>query len=693
MIKYLKESNSEGRLLNMESRLLTKSRFKLAMECPGKLNYTGKNDYANKQIENSFLQALAEGGFQVGELAKLYYPNGHEIKTLDYERAVEETNQLLNKEKCVIYEAALKYQDMFVRVDILVKNGSKIDIIEVKSKSVKIDSELPDVKKEKIFLTKKEEINKVWEPYLYDIAFQKYVATQSLAKFDVSANLVLVNKASICPTDGLNQKFKIVKDKSERKYAIVSDQLTEEDLAEKLLVKINMDNLCNKIYEASYSDEELSFIDIVKKYAYLYKNDIMEYPEISIACKNCEFKASEEDLQAGLKSGYHECFNKQLNWTDRDFNEATIFDLWDNRNTRRQIENGLIKLSQLELKDIEPATNRNMKSEEKNGLSKIDRQWLQIEKNRNNDMSAYVDKEGLRKEIETWEFPYHFIDFETAMPAIPYNRGRKPYEGIAFQFSHHIVYKDGTIEHKGQYLNTNPGEFPNYEFLRQLKSQLDRDRGSIFRYATHENTYLNLIYEQLASEREQVRDSEELLKFIIDITQPSSSNITSSAQEMFRPNIVGNRNMIDMLEVVKKYYYSPYMKGSNSIKVVLPSILKDSTYIREKFSKPIYGIDKEIKSLNFPEKIWVEYKDGAIRDPYELLPNIFEDLDYVNYDLIDREDRISDGGAAMTAYERLQFEKIPDNIREKMEVGLLKYCELDTLAMVMIYEAWKNMLD
>src|SRR5690554_237327 len=131
----------------MENRFLTKSRFKLAMECPGKLNYTGKVEYANRQVENSFLQALAEGGFQVGELAKLYYPGGHDIRTLDYERAVEETNQLLKKDKCIIYEAALKYQDMFVRVDILVKDGYKIDIIEVKSKSVEIDSELPDAKK------------------------------------------------------------------------------------------------------------------------------------------------------------------------------------------------------------------------------------------------------------------------------------------------------------------------------------------------------------------------------------------------------------------------------------------------------------------------------------------------------------------------------------------------------------------
>ena len=58
-------------------RVLSKSRFKLGLECPNKLYYTGKKDYANKKNENPFLEALAKGGFQVEELARLYYPGGH----------------------------------------------------------------------------------------------------------------------------------------------------------------------------------------------------------------------------------------------------------------------------------------------------------------------------------------------------------------------------------------------------------------------------------------------------------------------------------------------------------------------------------------------------------------------------------------------------------------------------------------
>ena len=54
-------------------KYLTKSRFKLATECPTKLFYTGKQEYANTSLDNPFLEALADGGYQVGELAKHYF--------------------------------------------------------------------------------------------------------------------------------------------------------------------------------------------------------------------------------------------------------------------------------------------------------------------------------------------------------------------------------------------------------------------------------------------------------------------------------------------------------------------------------------------------------------------------------------------------------------------------------------------
>jgi uncharacterized protein YprB with RNaseH-like and TPR domain len=54
---------------------------------------------------------------------------------------------------------------------------------------------------------------------------------------------------------------------------------------------------------------------------------------------------------------------------------------------------------------------------------------------------------------------------------------------------------------------------------------------------------------------------------------------------------------------------------------------------------------------------------------------------------------IADGGAALTAYAKLQYQDMTAAEREEITTGLLKYCELDTLAMVMIYEHLKEICD
>ena len=91
------------------ARYLTKSRFKLAAECPTKLFYTGKEKiYRNIKQEDSFLAMLADGGYQVGELAKLYYPEGIEVSAVGHEEALSQTAELLQQDQVTIFEAPTK---------------------------------------------------------------------------------------------------------------------------------------------------------------------------------------------------------------------------------------------------------------------------------------------------------------------------------------------------------------------------------------------------------------------------------------------------------------------------------------------------------------------------------------------------------------------------------------------------------
>ncbi len=59
---------------------------------------------------------------------------------------------------------------------------------------------------------------------------------------------------------------------------------------------------------------------------------------------------------------------------------------------------------------------------------------------------------------------------------------------------------------------------------------------------------------------------------------------------------------------------------------------------------------------------------------------------------MDEESGIYDGGAAMAAYGKIQFTNMPDAEREKITKALLRYCELDTLAMVIILEEFRELL-
>ncbi|TAE62042.1 MAG: methionine--tRNA ligase [Bacteroidetes bacterium] len=55
--------------------------------------------------------------------------------------------------------------------------------------------------------------------------------------------------------------------------------------------------------------------------------------------------------------------------------------------------------------------------------------------------------------------------------------------------------------------------------------------------------------------------------------------------------------------------------------------------------------------------------------------------DYIN-DFVNKEN----GGAAMAAYNEIQFAATTEERKQELKAQLLKYCELDTLAMVMVYE-------
>ena len=641
-------------------RVLTKSIFKLALECPNKLFYTKKTEYANQKEQDTFLQSLAEGGFQVEELARMHYPEGEllEGKDGDYEFLHQWTERKLKNEKQIIFEAAFLHENFFVRTDILIKEGNRIKIVEVKAKSFQSDDDY-------LFIGKKGGITSSWKPYLFDLAFQVYVVKKCYPSFEVSAYFMLADKNKTASIDGLNQLFRISSDANNR-TGVLKLVKSVDEIGDSVLGEVCVDSIIERILSDRYRyNNALSFGEAVEQFRKWYLNDTYPNWPLSFgACKSCEFRSKDHSK----KSGYHECFKKQKGWIAADLEKPNIFDIWNFRKGNKLFEEGKFFLEDFNISDI----GLKEKTEK---LSTSERQWIQIEKAVHNDLSVYVDMDGLKDEMDSWKWPLHFIDFETSAVALPFTKGMSPYEQVAFQFSHHKLESDGTISHESEFLSNRAGHFPNFEFVRALKASLSVDDGTIFRFSNHENTILNAIYNQLLNSAES--DKEELLEFIQSITQSKNSSV-----EKWN----GNRNMVDLCQVIKDYYYNPLTKGSNSIKAVLPAALTTSSLLQEKYTKPLSAIN--VTSKNFPsDHIWLKKSNGEVVSPYLMLPPLFEGWTEEEMERsISEMESLADGGAALTAFGKLQYQDMSDEERQSISDGLLKYCELDTLAMVMIFE-------
>lgn len=648
------------------TKYLTKSKYQLAMQCPTKLYYASHNDYVNKLEDNSFLEALAEGGHQVGELAKCYFPDGQFINSLNIDEAINQTRKLLKLDNVVIFEAAIVFEQCLVRVDVLEKIGNSIRIIEVKAKScVGSDSNQ--------FLNKNgDKIQSGWKPYIEDVAFQKWVVKSAFPQSSVVAKLMLVNKSSTSEVSGLNQSFRISNEDNITNVSFIGDAQAIRN-AKPLLIAVSADSSAQMIYD-EIDINGRNYSQRIVHYCALINANEKAKPVLTSKCSACEFRVAENDLGEGEKSGFLECWKQVTGLSSTELSQPLSIDVWNSRKKNDWLESGIYLMSALDENDIAIKAGDN-------GLSQSERQWKQVEKNINNDDTPYLDVTALQHEVDSWTYPLHFIDFETNKSAIPFHEGRRPYEQIAFQYSHHQVEKDGSVKHAGQFLNTEPTEFPNYDFVRSLKAELSQDNGTVFMFFPHENRVLNDIYNQLDEDVTPPADKNELQEFIISITEGSGANKGCWQ--------AGERMMVDLCELVKRFYYDPLTGGSNSIKQVLPAVLARSKLLQDIYSKPIYGNQGGISSLNFNNHAWFSVESV---DPYKSLEKIFNDIDSEDVLLLSSNEDIADGGAAMTAYAYLQYSDMSDQERQALRDGLLRYCELDTMAMVMIYQAWMDWL-
>ncbi len=194
--------------------------------------------------------------------------------------------------------------------------------------------------------------------------------------------------------------------------------------------------------------------------------------------------------------------------------------------------------------------------------------------------------------------PAHFVDFETFAPAVPVYPGTRPFEQVPFQWSNHVLGADGTLAHR-EFLHDADGD-PRLAFVESLLAAT-ADAAALVVYSPFEGEVLTA----LAGE----------LPHLADALLERRSRI------------------VDLLPIVRDHCYHPDLRGSFSIKRVLPAFV------------PGLG-----------------YDDLAIRD----------------------------GLTASLSHASLVDPRTPPARRAELRSQLLAYCARDTEAMVALYRVLRQ---
>ncbi len=599
-------------------KYVSKSDFKAARECPAKLFYR-KNKYPNLKEDDEFLGLLAEGGFMVGKMAQLLFPNGIEVPGgRDQEAAIAKTQEYLVQENVTLFEPAIFVDGMLIRADILIKRGKSFKLIEVKAKSIDGSAlEERGTGGTACFWKKRYPgLDSKWQPYLEDIAYQTHVLRRAFPGADIQPFLMLCDKSKQTGIDNLLQQFLLHERRNEKGDEFFEVEFTGDVEAlrrDNLLIKINV------LPEVEYLLPE------IKGAAAEFAASVMEGRKIqgplSTECKKCEYRLP---LDQEEKNGFLECWGKLATVSPH---LLELRNLGHVKAKGEKLADSLFAKGKASLYDIpvewlsSPAQGVWQKRQIE--YTKKGKEWI---------------SPHLKDLLKAHKYPLHFIDFEGSRMALPYHAGLRPYGQVAFQWSCHTIRKLGDPPEHHDWINTKK-TFPNIEFARTLKDRLGRE-GTVFMWWPYEKIVLSDIAKTL---RQSERPDPELLDWL---------------ERM-------DGALVDQYKIAADNYYHPDMKGSVSIKFVLPAVWNNNPYLHK---------------IN-PFQTYYKEREGKVLSPYETLETI---------KIAEEAEVIKEGTGAMRAYQEMMYglHRNDSETHAKWTTLLRQYCALDTMAMVIIYKHW-----
>jgi hypothetical protein len=598
---------------------LSKSDFKIARTCPTKLYYK-KSRYPSMLDENPYLGFLADGGYMVEKMAKLVFPDGIEVGFWnDPVAAFDETRRLIATGDVTLFEPTVIHANLMARIDILIREGNVLKLIEVKSSSV----ESGDPERATPFRGARGRISSKWVPYLEDVTFQAHVLGAAFPELDVKPFLCVVDKEKIATSNLTFDRFQLRRpEPSGRRFSVPEvDYLGDAE-------SIRSSHLMAFIDVGSEVAELLpEVVDAAQSFAATLRDDVVErqQPELGQKCKKCEYRMR---TGGGDRNGFREC------WGGLAAPDPHVLDLY-----RIDRAGGNSVDLAAELATTGKASLADVPEERLTGAVRV-RQLRQLECLRTG--KEWIDP-LLAKILARHERPLHFIDFEASRLAIPYHAGMHPYELAAFQWSCHTLGPDQSATRHGEWLDDTEA-FPNFAFARSLRDRIGSE-GTVYTWSPYEVSTLKEVRRQMEKYGE---GDAELMEWLDEMIEP------------------GNRRIVDLCALAKDHYLHPDMKGSFSIKDVLPAVWRSNAALRDMPEFREYARLDEV---------------GNVLDPYDTLEPL---------PIGTKEEVIKEGTGAMRAYQEMMFGLSAGDPGGKASLRklLLQYCKLDTAAMVIIWRHW-----
>ncbi|WP_445664799.1 DUF2779 domain-containing protein [Fodinibius sp. AD559] len=624
---------------NDRDKYLTRHLFGAGLECPVKLDYYRQN-YPQNQQSRPFIEHAIYNKRLLTALARSIYPNGVLVDGQQIKNAADKTYQLLQQDEAVLFDAIFEHQQMMARLPIIHKYGDQLTVFYVRTKAF-------DSRKHRITDTKGF-INSKWEKYILDLAYQVYLIQNSYPDLDIQAMLVMPEKSSSAYTDNLPLFLHPLDNGSKVQSIDASNQ--------ELLAKLDVTEVVEKLLnQPSFAENYLpkpTLKETLNYFTTVYFGKEKPDTEVGQKCKNCEFRIEPDRARKGEKSGFDECWSPVMSGKSPSDNH--IFDLIG-PGTNRRLAN-----KNYDQKDIPADTIFSLESviKSEGRISQEMRQALQIRKSKDEDVPGEIIRPVLFEELNRWQFPLHFLDFEAGNYAVPVRKNRRPYHLVVFQFSCHTLYRDGSWKHR-EWIDDFQSGYPNYELVRKLKQIPDIEEGTIVQYSNFERNALKTVRSELLHEQDEIVDANQLANWLEQIINRHDSSHS-------HPPYIA-----DLSRLVKNFYYNREMESSLSIKDVLRSVMSYSTYLNEIYTKP-YSSD------NFDQIIWWQSDgQGGARNPYSVLTET-------------GDSPIRRGTEAMVVYGKMIAQELDPERHKAYQNALLKYCELDTLAMMMIFQHWKQ---